>query len=345
MLNSEFFETVSYNCDVSDANFWGYFSICSLLLRLRELFKIERNLAPWDSIKNDEILKWIEKKEERWRQLDNAQLVPVNVNYELYSPFDIAEINRFTEKYNLVYGAGYALFMKPSFFIGSIDRFEKIDGYNIYFIGREIVRDIFSSSGMSIEKNIYVRLTNIKYRLWENLQNWSRKKESIYKFVISDLGNIDNRQYPFNEFKKLVEKYSTIVIYHEIAEQEEKFIYWSEILKNCDSIKTEQIIRGIMDLIADFSQSGPLQKSIIEKDRILLGLYLLSVDVYKKKLLKFSIPQIQEALISIDWETLEKIRKTEFLKWKNKLEQLLETYLLKGFEEVKNLTNKIFEGG
>jgi len=63
MLNTELLDTVRYNCNVSDANYWGYFSLCSLLLRLRELFKIERNLEPWDSVKNEEIFPWIEKKE------------------------------------------------------------------------------------------------------------------------------------------------------------------------------------------------------------------------------------------------------------------------------------------
>jgi hypothetical protein len=133
MLNPEFFDAVSFNCDVSDSKYWGYFSICTLLLRLRQLFKIERDLEPWESINNDEILPWIEKKEEKWKELENAQLIQLKINGKSYQPFDIEGINDNIIKNGFIYGAGYALFMKPSFFVGLIHKYENIDGYEVFF--------------------------------------------------------------------------------------------------------------------------------------------------------------------------------------------------------------------
>lgn len=345
MLNPEFFDAVSFNCDVSDSKYWGYFSICTLLLRLRQLFKIERDLEPWESINNDEILPWIEKKEEKWKELENAQLIQLKINGKSYQPFDIEGINDNIIKNGFIYGAGYALFMKPSFFVGLIHKYEKIDGYEVFFVDKEIIRDLFSSSGMSIGNTIYIRLTDIKYRLWEDLHGWINKKKSFYGRTLSKFGHPANWEYPFKEFRSLVYIYSKIVLHHEIAELQENIPQWNEIIKKCDNSKTEYILRGIKDFIADFSEKGPLYKAIIEKDKELLSLYILTQGVYQKKILNQVILQIEKALLSEDWGKIEEIRKIEYERWKNNHDKILEIYKIRGFDAVKNITNRIFEGG
>lgn len=339
----EFLQTVKFNCDVSDANYWGYFSICTLLLRLRELFKVERCLDPWDSIDRNEITPWIEKKETIWKELENAQLKKIKLDENLYSPFDTTEINNKIVKRGFVYGAGYALFMKPSFFVGLIDRFEEIDRYKIYFIDREIVRDIFSSPGMTIGKTIYIRLTDIKYRLWENLHSWKTKKELIFDFLLSEYGTPEEWYHPFEEFKEIVDKYSKIVLYHEIAEQEESLPAWNEIIRQCITPKTEHILRGIRDFLADLSQKGPIFKATIEKDKSLLSLYIVFQGVYQKRILKHFLSRLQNAMMTDNWSKIEEIRENEFKKWKSIYNQIIESFELYGFEAVKNLVDKIFE--
>lgn len=344
MLNPEFFETVSYNCNVSDANYWGYFSICSLLLRLRQLFKIERDLEPWDSVENEEIFQWIEKKEEVWRNLENTRLKQIQINEKLLSPFDVEQINSIISNNGLIYGAGYALFMKPSFFIGLLSRIEEIDGYRIYFIGKEIVRDLFSSSGMSQNNTIYIRLIDIKYRIWETLPGWFNRKDVISEILLHRFGNPSEWEYPYSEFEKIVNKYSQIVLYHEIAEQQESFPLWKELIKNCRDSKTEYILRGVRDFVADFSFKGPVYKAITQKDEELLSLYLVSQNPYYKKVLKATLAEMKEALFFNNWKEIDEIRYREFKKWKTISEQMMEVFELKGFKEVKNLTDKIFEG-
>lgn len=344
MLNQEFFETVSYNCNVSDANYWGYFSICGLLLRLRQLFKIERDIEPWEAVENEEIFQWIEKKEEIWKKLENTHLKQIQINKKLLSPFDVEEINSIISNNGFIYGAGYALFMKPSFFIGLLNRVENIDGYRIYFIGKEIVRDLFSSSGMSQGNTIYIRLTDIKYRIWESLPVWFNKKDVVSDILLHRFGNPSEWEYPYLEFEKMVNKYSQIVLYHEIAEQRESLPVWEEIITNCGDSKTEYILRGVRDFVADFSLKGPVYKAITRKDEELLSLYLVSRNPYYKKVLKTTLAQIKEALFFNNWKEIDEIRAREFKKWSNISKQLMEVFELKGFKEVKNLTDKIFEG-
>ncbi len=345
MLNSEFFHTISYNCDVSDANYWGFFSICTLLLRLRELFKIEKNLEPWESINNQEINQWIEKKEKIWKEFENNHLIHVRIDGKSFSPFDVDEINKHILNDGLVYGAGYALFMKPSFFVGKIKNYEKIFGYNVYFIEKELIRDLFSSPGMSIGKTVFIRISDIKFRLWDAVQNWFNKKGEIYEFLINRFKHPSTWNYPYENFYRMIEKFCRIVLYHEISEQEETLSTWRKIIKSCENAKTEHILRSIQDLIADFSEKGPLNVAIKEKDKELLCLYFAVQKPYQKKMLTNTISQIEKALINNNWEKINSLRVAQFEKWKNNYRNIIEIFESKDFEEVRNITDKIFEGG
>jgi hypothetical protein len=44
------------------------YSICGLALRLRDLFKWEKGLPPWEERDSSEVLEWIEAKENTWEQ-------------------------------------------------------------------------------------------------------------------------------------------------------------------------------------------------------------------------------------------------------------------------------------
>ena len=59
---------VLQNCDISDAYHSGLYSICGLALRLRDLYKWEQGLDPWDERDSSEILDWIESKENKWER-------------------------------------------------------------------------------------------------------------------------------------------------------------------------------------------------------------------------------------------------------------------------------------
>lgn len=344
MLNAEFFDTVGFNCDVSDANYWGYFSICGLLLRLRTLFKIERNLDPWDRIPNEEIFPWIEKKEKTWKKLNKAVFKNIKINGKSFSPFESNEINQFANPSGLVYGAGYALFMKPTFFIGTIEKKEIINNYEIYFIDKEIVRDLFSSPGMNLGNTIYIRLTDIRHRLWEDLQSWVSKNDILTEIIFSKYGNPKNWKFPFTEFEKIVQKYSEIVLYHEIAEQEIEYNSWNEIIKSCNEYKTERILRGIKDFIADFSINGPIQKAIEKHDRELLSLYLISMGPYQKKIIKNTLTKFKELLTENLWEQIDFLRQKELIKWENISKEVIELFKVNDMAKIKLFTDKIFRG-
>ena len=46
---------VKHNCNISDAQFWGLYSPCGLLLRMRDLYKAEHNLSSGDSVDQEDV--------------------------------------------------------------------------------------------------------------------------------------------------------------------------------------------------------------------------------------------------------------------------------------------------
>ncbi len=62
---------IKHNCNISDARYWGSYSLCGLLLRLRELYRAESGVGLWEKIQQKEIGEWIAKRESLWKELED----------------------------------------------------------------------------------------------------------------------------------------------------------------------------------------------------------------------------------------------------------------------------------
>ncbi len=66
---------IKRNCNISDAQFWGTYSLCGLLLRLRELYRSEKGIRPWEKISSrKDVGEWITDRENLWRELEGKRL-------------------------------------------------------------------------------------------------------------------------------------------------------------------------------------------------------------------------------------------------------------------------------
>jgi hypothetical protein len=108
-------QQVLFNCDVSDARYAGIYSICGLAMRLRDLYKWERRMAPWQEDEAAQVLDWIGAKEDRWENLLEADYSRLEVGNTDYEAFDTQGINAVLVRRNCFYGAGYAHHLKPTF--------------------------------------------------------------------------------------------------------------------------------------------------------------------------------------------------------------------------------------
>lgn len=96
------------NCDISDSEHAGVYSVCGLALRLRDLYKWTKGLPPWEEKEAAEILAWIGDKEELWDGITEKDFIPLSLLGKEYDPFDTSGINSVLEPEGLLYGAGYA---------------------------------------------------------------------------------------------------------------------------------------------------------------------------------------------------------------------------------------------
>ena len=107
MSDGSLLKSIRHNCDISDARDNGIYSICTLVLKLRNLYKWEHGLQPWEEPDSPVLLDWIAAKEEYWATIRAEPFLPIPINGEGIDPFLLPPINRYLSDGNNIYGAGY----------------------------------------------------------------------------------------------------------------------------------------------------------------------------------------------------------------------------------------------
>ena len=170
MLNiDEIARQVLYNCEISDAHHAGMYSICGLALRLRDLFKWEHELPPWEERDPAEVLEWIEAKENKWDRHAEKNFKRISINGKKFDPFDTIGINALLEPQNVLYGAGYARSLKPTFFLATISEKSQNHGTPVYTLDRELARDLLTIPALSQNDCVLLRQEPARLFLWDSI--------------------------------------------------------------------------------------------------------------------------------------------------------------------------------
>jgi hypothetical protein len=328
-------EQVKYNCNLSDAKFWGYFSICGLLLRLRELYRHEKGLMPWEKIPSENIARWLDRREKLWKELENENFKPIEINGNSFGVYDVEGINRILNKKGLIYGGGLGIYGKPTFFLAKLEEKKELYDYSIYYIEKELCRDLFTSTAMLQGTCIFIRKEQLILLLWEKIQEIRQKTEGIFNsmllshFTETELNNPANL---FEKLKLISSNISDIFVYHEIGEAiEDKYShYWQPIVGKDRWL--EMHLRGLKDIIADTSEYGPLKLITKSRDKKLFLFYLLFLDAIRKSFL----PNIWNLFSqTVDWKKLEEMRILSYKKTESILEKISEQIERDGPSSVK----------
>jgi len=337
----ELVEQVKLNCDISDAQYWGSFSICGLLLRLRDLYRSEQGLNPWFPIGSEDISAWLGEKENRWAAFQGRDYIELTIDGKRYDPFDVSVINGIIEERSLVYGAGYGLYMKPTFFIAQRHSLKKRAGFLIYYSGKEYARDIFASPGMSQGNRIFLRLDPLRTLLWQKFSESGEKKLSCLEEAFSRfnlrLGQTSDALLE-EAFEELILGYADVVLHHELAEAIEDVPKWAEILIAMEDRAAEYYLRTLKDLIADTSDHGPLRKLIDSTDREILCLFITSIGSYHDKLYPEMKKSWNAFMSNGDWNVLEETRRLGYVRFISCRERILEAYRISKNKEEFLLT-------
>lgn len=311
--------SIKRNCNISDAKYWGFYSLCGLLLRLRELYRSEKGLKPWDRVDQQDISEWISAREAMWKDLEEKEFCDLAVGDEIYGPFEVERTNAVLEKENLLYGAGYGIHMKPSFFLADLLSKREINGYHVYISGHEYVRDLAVYPAALQDRTIFARVDttrNLLLEKFEELRSGGSKVPltfafSRYEIQLDDEPSEEMYREMFQVAFSEVETY----IYHELGEayEERKLgAEWRDLLFDFAGTKVEVFARGVKDLLSDTSDKGMLKYVIDNEKEGSLAFYLVFLGGYRKPLFPEIYKAFEDFVRSADWGLIENARKAGY---------------------------------
>ena len=297
------------NCDISDSQHAGLFSICGLALRLRDLYKWEKGLDPWVEKDSSEILEWIEDKEQKWDKLAEKHLEGITIFGNTYDPFDSKGINSALEPYGVIYGGGYAYSLKPTFFLADIENKKEIDGYTVYILGRELARDLLTLPALSQDNCILIRQEPAKLFFWDQILYLKKSGRFALRFALSNYGlNENNTKEVKHSLEKIVAAELGRYIYHELGEIQDTIFdrnTWREIIATFPHTPIELLVRSVKDLLADTNDYGTLRFIIRERKSSSLAFYVAFLDGLIKELFPEIRNAFKEFLDTRDWTVIE----------------------------------------
>jgi hypothetical protein len=306
MLNiDDITRQVLHNCDISDAYHAGMFSICGLALRLRDLFKWEQGLPPWEERDSSEVLEWIEAKENNWDTYADNDFGEISINGRKLDPFDTIGLNKVLEPHGIFYGAGYARSLKPTFFLSEIDEKSKIDGITIYTLGRELARDLLTIPALTQDDCVVLRQESARLFIWDSIFYIKKSARPALSVALDSCGLKDHQP------KALQPHLATILaalkktyIYHEIGELHDTVFdrhIWREIIAAFPYSPVEYLTRAVKDLLADTNDYGTLRHIVKERKTASLAFYAAFLDGLPKQFFPELLTSFQMFTQSGDW--------------------------------------------
>ena len=318
------------NCDISDSQHAGFYSICGLALRLRDLYKWEKGIDPWVEKDSSEILEWIEDKEEKWDKLTASHFEEITVLGNTYDPFDTKKINAVLESYGFIYGSGYAYSLKPTFFLAKIDDKKEINGYTVYILGRELARDLMTLPALSQDDSVLIRREPARLFFWDQVLYLKKSGRSALRYALANYGVSDKDLKGIRQsLEKIVADEMERYIYHELGEIQDTIFNrhtWQEIIATYPHSPIELLARSVKDLLADTNDFGTLRYIIRERKASSLAFYVAFLDGLMKELFPEIRPAFNQFTETKDWDVINDAVDTGYLTARAYAEKMSQIY-------------------
>lgn len=310
-----FFDDIRYNCEISDARDHGIYSMCTMILRLRNLFKWEGGLEPWQEPEPADLLDWIEVKEGQWEHSAHHEYRQLTLAGHEFSPFATAEINDILAGSGLFYGAGYGRALKSIFFVGQISKKEEIHGCPLVVIGQEKVREMAGALAFVQDGTIVVRRDLLRYFFWDQIQELRTTCRSSFHYAL-DCHNLRtddklDQQKLKLQLDHVVDTETDIFIYHEIGEKLEQTLdslSLKSLIGRFPGSVIEFVARTIKDLLADTHPDGLIAYLIASRRHSGIAFYVSFLDGLREKLFPEIIGRWPLFAADRDWQYIELAR-------------------------------------
>ncbi|MFH1217267.1 MAG: hypothetical protein V1706_12265 [Pseudomonadota bacterium] len=316
MVDAAFIRMVRRNCDISDARDSGIYSICSLVLKLRNLYKWEHDIEPWDEPESTDLLDWIEAKENYWETIRDADYLPLPLNGKEISPWDTEAVNRLLHDNGLFYGAGYGRSMKAVFFVAEKLREEIFEDCRALILGRESATELASPFAMlHQEETIIIRREPLRNFFWDHIMDIQSSCRTPLLHALDQYGLVPDRRINPLRIKegldRVIDREIPIFIYHEVGELLESTldsITLKKIISAFPHSAIEFVCRSLKDILADTHPKGMISFIINEKRESSLGFYAGFLDGVRKVLFPQLLPSFERFLERRDWQIIEEAR-------------------------------------
>ena len=312
-----FIADIQHNCDISDARDHGIYSMCTMVLKLRNLYKWEKGLQPWEEPEAADLLDWIDGKENYWATIAEEPFRSLAAGGKFLAPLDLEEINGALQGETLLYGAGYGRSMKAVFFLAEKLEERRVEGCPVVILGRERAREMASPFAMVQDGLIIIRREALRFFLWDQIQEVRSSCRSSLKFALQSYGvirdGILDRELLQAKLDVMVEEEMDLFIAHEVGEILQttlKSETLQAVIGHFPGTVIEFVGRSIKDILADTHPQGLLAYLVREQRDASLGFYLTFLDGLRSKL----FPEILQAWPSFvadrDWRPIEQARRT-----------------------------------
>lgn len=316
MFPPELTNAIQYNCDISDARDSGIYSICMLVLKLRNLYKWEKSIPPWKEPEPAILLDWIAAKEEFWETIENLEFKNLPFNGSNFDPFAVEEINQALSGTKCVYGAGYGRAMKPVFFLAEMKEERRMENRRVIILDQEIVRELSSPFAMTQENTIYLRKDPLRFFFWDQFQEAREtgKKAFLQALDAYDVPRTDGKA----DLKVLAARLDVIVdyemeaiIHHELGELLDHTIAresFRKVVSLFPDTSIEYVLRAVKDALADTHENGMLGHIISRRKTSSLSFYVGLLGNLRQLLLPEIQPAYEKFLQTGDWGDMEAAR-------------------------------------
>ncbi len=309
-------ERVRDNCRLASAGQAGLYSLCGVLLRLRQLYKWSHQLAPWQEPEPGQVLAWVESEESLWDSLEGLSFQPLPLGGTELDPFQVAEVNQALFPQDLAYGAGYTRNLAPTFFLGRLTDVRHVEELTILVLGPELARDLDGTPALLQGNLIYARKEALAFYLWDRLsdpvqENNAPLRVALEAYGLSRPALLQDPEAHGAQLARLLEGELEAVIHHEIGEAREPSLKMAFplIMELFPQTRAELWVRALKDALADVNEFGRL-KFIVEAQRVAsLGLVL----AWRPGLYHLLLPELegafQQFVDSGDWEGVDRARR------------------------------------
>jgi hypothetical protein len=312
-LLAELAPQVRANCHRADAAVAGHFSLCGLLLRLRNLYKWEQGLPPWREEEPAVVLEWVDAREELWESVDPEPL-PLTLAGRTYDPFDAEGVNEVLAPEGLVYGAGLAGGLAPLFFLGRARKSSRHDGLEVTRVEREEGRDLLFVPGLRQGGRVFLRAEPLAYLVWDKVADPRPSQARFVEFGLAGYGLSRERLLAAPSWEALAPVLAgelQAVLWHEAGEAaagEKATALLARAAAEHPLTELEHFTRGVKDLLADTAPGGRLAGITAARAAGALGFYPAWLQGFPRLL----FPEVDAAVMAFmrsgDWEEIEQVR-------------------------------------